>query len=183
VAQQEDKVTPEDQPQDANSYQVGGQHYKTTYEHWDMVLNTGMRYLEGQATKYLSRWRKKNGMEDLRKALHYVNKLIEAYGTGRAKAPGPHPTYDKVLRDVESFGQANGLSPEEVALVRELALWQSGSTLRNVRDRLLALMDVAEPAPPPEPSSAVPVELTEENHHAERAGRRPPGGEEDQYEV
>ncbi|MGL6008048.1 MAG: DUF3310 domain-containing protein [Culicoidibacterales bacterium] len=27
--------------------------------------------------KYLSRWRDKNGVEDLKKAMHYIEKLIE----------------------------------------------------------------------------------------------------------
>jgi hypothetical protein len=29
------------------------------------------------AVKYLSRWRKKGGMQDLHKARHYIDKLIE----------------------------------------------------------------------------------------------------------
>src|ERR1700693_4622864 len=61
----------------ANNYQVGGGHYKAEYQHWDLVLKTGMGYLEGQATKYVARWRRKGGVEDLRKALHFVDKLIE----------------------------------------------------------------------------------------------------------
>jgi len=61
----------------ANDHQVGGQHYKTNYEHWDLVLATGMGYLEGCATKYVARWRNKDGVADLKKALHYVEKIQE----------------------------------------------------------------------------------------------------------
>jgi len=35
------------------------------------------RYLEGQITKYITRWRLKNGLEDLKKAAHYADKLLE----------------------------------------------------------------------------------------------------------
>lgn len=61
----------------ANSHQIGGQHYKALYQHWDLVTDTGMGYFEGQITRYLARWRKKNGREDLEKALHYYTKLLE----------------------------------------------------------------------------------------------------------
>ncbi len=34
----------------------------------------------GNAIKYLWRWKKKNGAEDLRKAVWYVNRLLEEQG-------------------------------------------------------------------------------------------------------
>lgn len=74
------KPEPTEQPtQDgANSRQVGGSHYKQfTYETWDVILDWGLGYLDGNAVKYLSRWRLKNGIEDLKKARHYIDKLIE----------------------------------------------------------------------------------------------------------
>ena len=39
----------------------------------------------GNAIKYLSRWREKGGVEDLRKARHYIDKLIELYTPGVEK--------------------------------------------------------------------------------------------------
>lgn len=62
---------------EANEYQVGGEHYKSEYQHWDLVCDTDMHYLLGCATKYVSRWRKKNGAQDLKKALHYLTKADE----------------------------------------------------------------------------------------------------------
>lgn len=61
----------------ANDRQVGGEHYKADIQHWDFVLANGLGYLEGQISKYVTRWRKKNGMQDLYKARHYLEKLIE----------------------------------------------------------------------------------------------------------
>lgn len=61
----------------ANDTQVGGDHYKCKYEHWDFVLDIGLDYILGCATKYVFRWRKKNGVEDLRKAKHYLEKAEE----------------------------------------------------------------------------------------------------------
>lgn len=62
----------------ANETQVGGNHYKTGgEEHWDRVARLGLNYYEGNVTKYVERARKKNGIEDLKKAAHYLQKLIE----------------------------------------------------------------------------------------------------------
>ncbi len=62
----------------ANDRQEGGGHYKKMeIEVWDYIARNNIPYLEGNAIKYLSRWRDKGGLEDLRKARHYVDKLIE----------------------------------------------------------------------------------------------------------
>ena len=61
----------------ANEFQIGGKHYKIPYEHWDMVIDSDMPYVLGCATKYVSRWRDKNGVEDLKKSLHYIQKADE----------------------------------------------------------------------------------------------------------
>ena len=61
----------------ANDRQVGGQHYNTPIQHWDYVVANGLGYFEGQITKYVTRWRRKNGLEDLEKARHFLDKLIE----------------------------------------------------------------------------------------------------------
>jgi hypothetical protein len=44
----------------ANNRQVGGTHYAASIQHWDFCVQVlGNRYLEGNATKYLSLWRKR----------------------------------------------------------------------------------------------------------------------------
>ncbi|CAB4127074.1 SaV-like [uncultured Caudovirales phage] len=62
----------------ANDIQHGGTHYKQfTHETWDVINDWGLGYFDGNAVKYLSRWRHKGGVEDLKKARHYIDKLIE----------------------------------------------------------------------------------------------------------
>lgn len=62
----------------ANDRQVGGDHYrKAEYQHWDWVCDIGLHYLLACATKYVARWRDKNGVEDLKKAVHYLDKAME----------------------------------------------------------------------------------------------------------
>jgi len=60
-----------------NTKQVGGTHYKLNIEPWDFVLANQLGYLEGNVVKYVSRWQDKGGVDDLRKATHYIEKLIE----------------------------------------------------------------------------------------------------------
>lgn len=67
----------------ANERQEGGTHYTAPIQHWDYVVAQGLGYFEGQITKYISRWRKKNGLEDLKKARHFLDKLIEEVEAGR----------------------------------------------------------------------------------------------------
>lgn len=55
--------------------QVGGAHYGAEYQHWDLVAETGLDYFRANATKYVTRAYKKNGMQDLKKAQSYLKKL------------------------------------------------------------------------------------------------------------
>lgn len=71
----------------ANSRQVGGAHYKDAtgrcptcggeLQHWDLFAK--MPYLVGQVCKYVLRFQGKNGRQDLDKARHFLDKLIEVY--------------------------------------------------------------------------------------------------------
>jgi hypothetical protein len=62
----------------ANDRQHGGDHYKKReYQHWDFVCDLNLDYLLGCASKYVARWRDKNGKEDLEKAVHYLEKAME----------------------------------------------------------------------------------------------------------
>lgn len=61
-----------------NEKQIGGEHYKSKrIEPWDYILANDIGFMEGNAIKYLTRWRDKGGIQDLEKAKHYVDKLIE----------------------------------------------------------------------------------------------------------
>ena len=74
----EPRPTEQPAPARANDRQVAGTHYKQfTHETWDVIIDWNLGYLDGNAVKYLSRWRHKGGIEDLKKARHYIDKLIE----------------------------------------------------------------------------------------------------------
>lgn len=62
----------------ANTHQEGGNHYTSmTIQPWDFIIDNELGFLEGNVIKYVCRWESKGGVEDLRKAAHYLGKLIE----------------------------------------------------------------------------------------------------------
>ena len=61
----------------ANEKQVGGKHYKIAIEPWDFILANNLGFLEGNAIKYIVRHKQKNGIQDISKAIHYLEKLKE----------------------------------------------------------------------------------------------------------
>ena len=145
----------------ANDYQVNGLHYKSEYQHWDLVLRTGMGYLEGCSTKYVCRWRAKGGLTDLRKGLHFLNKAEED-----GKVPTLRPLfYKEIIQEVAKFSTANKLSDIERAYVSALATWETKDELNGARVLLMILIDEAEALD----KGLTPVPLTEENKHADRA--------------
>ena len=63
---------------DANARQEGGTHYKQlSIQPWDYIVSNNLGYLEGNVVKYVTRWQTKNGVQDLLKAKHYLDKLLE----------------------------------------------------------------------------------------------------------
>ena len=61
----------------SNEKQIAGTHYKSEIQHWDYVVANDLDYFQAQITKYVTRWKKKNGMTDLLKAQHFLEKYIE----------------------------------------------------------------------------------------------------------
>lgn len=58
--------------------QVAGDHYKClAIQPVEYAHANNLGYFEGTVVKYISRWRNKNGIEDLKKAAHFLGILIE----------------------------------------------------------------------------------------------------------
>lgn len=71
----------------AADQQVGGDHYRTkAVQPWQamqawMTPEQFAGFLRGNAIKYLARCDDKGGVEDLKKARHYLDRLIELLDT------------------------------------------------------------------------------------------------------
>ena len=58
--------------------QVGGSHYKgMKIQHVEFVHANGIPYIEANAIKYICRHRQKNGRQDIEKAIHYLQILLD----------------------------------------------------------------------------------------------------------
>lgn len=58
--------------------QVGGNHYKKfKIQPLEYALDNELGICEHAVIKYITRWKDKGGVEDLRKAIHYIEMLIQ----------------------------------------------------------------------------------------------------------
>ena len=118
----------------ANDTQVGGTHYKGEgVQHWDWVSDNNIGYLAGNATKYIVRHRKKNGLQDLEKARHYVVKMIEKMDEG--KLTDSWTGEGAFLADL---AQSLDLDLNELHLCHDIAVTQTRESL----NRALHTLDV-----------------------------------------
>lgn len=136
----------------ANDKQIGGSHYASELQHWDLIEACGIGYLEGCATKYITRARKKNGVQDLQKARHYIEKLKELSDAG-VRSPRGAANSSALSR----FAIANALNPQEVLAIGLLV----GHWVYRDLDLALELIEIMM-------LDAVPVPGTPEDggHHA-----------------
>lgn len=124
----------------ANDSQVGGSHYQSKYQHWDFVHDClGGLYLEGCLTKYVSRWHKKNGLQDLQKAKHYLTKLKEM-AVGDDFCGGVPFKMD----DVERFCKDNNLGTKERFIIVRTAAWLNMADLEEIEVMLDELIQNAQ---------------------------------------
>ena len=65
----------------ASSKQVGGDHYAVMkIQPIEFIMANQLGFCEGNVIKYLCRYKRKNGLEYLKKARQYLDFLIEREG-------------------------------------------------------------------------------------------------------
>jgi hypothetical protein len=120
----------------ANSGQVGGDHYKVTpFQHWDFAAEAGLGYFEGQITKYLDRYARKNGLQDIQKAGHFTAKLLEL---ARAGARPAHPGADLELV-TRFFAGRNSVHPAARSAITMVSLWATPGHLERAQSLISEL--------------------------------------------
>ena len=62
----------------ATDTQIGGDHYrKFKIQPTEFIHKNGIPFIEGCVIKYVVRWRDKNGIQDIDKAIHFLQLLKE----------------------------------------------------------------------------------------------------------
>ncbi len=125
----------------ANEMQIGGDHYKRDYQHWDWCIDINLSYLEGNATKYICRWREKGGIKDLNKASHYLTKALEAFLETRYLNHSWHNTSTPRMRNgaqhhTNNFIMGLNVSHKEQAILLGIAAWRTETDLISVIELL-----------------------------------------------
>lgn len=70
--------------------QVGGDHYKTMpIQPVEFCMMNDLDACQSAVIKYVTRFRSKNGVQDLQKAKHYLDLLIEFEQRKSAALPAP----------------------------------------------------------------------------------------------
>jgi hypothetical protein len=68
------------QDNNALAKQEGGSHYKNMIiQPVEFIVKNNLAFLEANVIKYVCRHRNKNGLEDLNKAIHYLELAKELY--------------------------------------------------------------------------------------------------------
>ena len=68
----------------ATDRQVGGNHYASlAIQPMEYALKNDLNYAQANAVKYVTRYKSKGGVEDLKKARHFLDLLIEYEETPR----------------------------------------------------------------------------------------------------
>ena len=131
----------------ANDMQVGGGHYSTKggYQHWDWCADVRLGYFESAATKYLSRHWDKNGVEDVKKAYHYVLKILELVGEGRYANHSLHvcPRLEDRVPSRECFDRfttGTEIPIAERSIMWALCNWRDDSDLKYVLKEIDAVI-------------------------------------------
>lgn len=130
----------------ANNRQEGGSHYAAggnRYQHWDYTVRAlDNSYLEGCLTKYVMRSRfKGTPLNDLKKARHYAEKLIEESNAGEVSPLFNHH-YRELTFDIGRMSRMHELNDEEHEILVRVANWRSVDDILHivgVIDHLIAL--------------------------------------------
>ena len=64
--------------ENASETQIGGSHYsEMAIQPIEFIYKNNLSFIQGNVIKYVCRYKSKGGIEDLNKAKHYIDLLIE----------------------------------------------------------------------------------------------------------
>lgn len=145
--------------------QVGGEHYKADYQHWDLCIDCDVPYLEAAATKYICRWNKKNGIQDLEKGISYLEKIIESFNQKRYRNTSLFSSsFHAAKTHFSKWVRMAQITSWEEVTCQHVFTWETPQDLYYVieqtRTRIAALRGGGQATPqatPVEPASARPT--------------------------
>ena len=68
---------------EADKMQIGGEHYKRmAIQPSEFIFKNNLNWCQGNVIKYVCRYKEKNGVQDIDKAIHYLQ-LLKKYEYGK----------------------------------------------------------------------------------------------------
>lgn len=107
--------------------QIGGNHYKNfIIQPVEYVWKNDIPFIEGSVIKYVTRWKSKGGINDLRKARHFLDLLIEFNNEEK----GPIDSYSLLTDELEEQHQLHKAALKKIEVLEE-QLAEAHETISN----------------------------------------------------
>ena len=127
----------------ATDQQVGGKHYREmAIQPIEFILANNMGFAEGSVIEYVSRWRQKGGLEDLKKALHFLEFITESRNQIADMRHG-----FRVLKPTitaHKYIEANAIPEQEADIIRWVYFWSHNPNLINLENAVISLQSFVE---------------------------------------
>lgn len=115
---------------DSLAEQVGGSHYKKlSMQPIEFIVKAKLSFIQGNIVKYITRYKYKNGVEDINKCIHYANLAIDLNDAG--------PKH-KMLNVAYSYCSVNKLSALQINVITACVQDDYYSVIRHCK-RLIKL--------------------------------------------
>lgn len=125
--------------------QVGGSHYKNLGMQ-PVVFSTANRYdpCAFSILKYVTRWRDKNGIQDLQKARHFVElRLADDVAGHLVVYPQSGPTFSPIPSSTyRALNKLTGVEDEIIRILDDWVLWSVAlGNAKTAPARIIELLD------------------------------------------
>lgn len=115
---------------DVNDKQIGGDHYKkASFQPWDWN-RYGVGGLEWTAIKYITRFKNKDGIQDLEKAKHYIEKTYYEYADHGLINNSRRRPVSEMRTLFGSFAEQNQLNETQRVAVWNILQWHNELSLK-----------------------------------------------------
>lgn len=94
--------------------QVGGSHYKDmAFQPIELITTLRCSFVQGCIIKYISRYKNKNGAQDIKKCIHYAQLAIELEDKGLCKTTNDIDIYMLI----SNFCSTNKVTPLQKLII------------------------------------------------------------------
>lgn len=104
--------------------QIGGSHYKNfKMQPIELIAKTRCSFIQGNIIKYISRYKEKNGKQDLEKVIHYAQLALELGDRGNLGF--------RKANAFSAYCQANELSSAQTRIIQHVGWDNYGSVIKD----------------------------------------------------